>query len=410
MTFEMDSSDHAGGGEPSLYVSASEAAAMMGVAVSSLYAYVGRKGIRSQSVPGSRKRLYWREDVEKIADRKSPQRVISWDSVLVPETKITLITEKGPYYRGHSAVALAETATLEDVAALLWEQPKGTVFPDVAPPVPHGFAAARKGLANLSPREQAGSLFSLLESSNPRNFDRTALGFARAGGELLRWFVALTTGEAGPSIDPVHVALARGWKAPPGYDDVLRRLLVLLADHELTADTYAVRAVANTGCTPHQAVIAGMVATNGRRVKQGRASSVRRLIDEIISDTDPGRPLVSRYRSGEPIPGFEDNVYHGPDARAVSLLRTLAERMSDDVEVQRLLAAVDVARNGIGVEPGVAVVSIFLERKFQVPPRDASFKIAARMVGWIAHAFEQMESGPLVRPRTAYTGILPRDQ
>ncbi len=396
-------------GELSLYLSAAEAAQILGVAVASLYAYVGRKGIRSKAVPGTRKRMYWREDVEKIAHRGPSAKSVTWDSVLVPETKITLITDKGPYYRGHSAVRLSETATVEDVAAILWEQPKELLFPGEAPSVPDGFARAREGLRELSPRDQAGSLFALLESSNPRNFDRTALGFARVGGELMRWFAAITTGADRPTAEPIHITLARGWSAPEGYEDIIRRLMVLIADHELTADTYAVRAVANTGCTPHQAVMAGIVAANGRRLKQGRANAVRRLIDEIVNDTDPGRPIVNRYRSGEPIPGFEDSVYVGRDARAVALLSALAPFADKDAEVARLMAAVEIARTGASVEPGVIFVSLFLERKLQIPQRDASLKIASRMVGWIAHAYEQMESGPLIRPRTAYTGVLPTD-
>jgi citrate synthase len=399
--------------ESSLYLTAEEAAEMMGVAVPSLYAYVGRKGIRSQPIPGQRARLYWREDVEKIANRRSKASVVNWDSVLVPQTKITLITDEGPYYRGHSAVGLADTATLEDVAALLWEQDKVAVFPDTAPLSPPTVRRARAALADMSASEKIASLLALLEHSNPRNYDRTAAGFFRASGDLLRWFAALSIGAEEPSTKPVHLVLARGWKAPRGFEDMIRRMLVLLADHELTADTYAVRAVANAGCTPHQAVIAGIVATGGYRLGQGRGPTLRRLIEEIVANEDPGQPLIERYREGEPIPGFEGGPIGsvaagmGRDARAVSLLKTLEEQFGDDRDVRRLLKAVEVAREGIGVEPNIRVVYFFMERKLKIPPHDASLKVVARIVGWLAHAFEQMESGPLVRPRTAYAGPLP---
>jgi citrate synthase len=399
--------------ESSLYLTAEEAAEMMGVAVPSLYAYVGRKGIRSQPIPGQRARLYWREDVEKIANRKSKASVVNWDSVLVPQTKITLITEEGPYYRGHSAVGLADTATLEDVAALLWEQDKVAVFPDAAPSSPRTVRRARAALADMSASEKIGSLLALLEHSNPRNYDRTATGFFRASGDLLRWLAALAIGAEEPSAKPVHLVLARGWKAPRGFEDMIRRMLVLLADHELTADTYAVRAVANAGCTPHQAVMAGIVATGGYRLGQGQGSTLRRLIEEIVTNEDPGQPLIERYREGEPIPGFEGGPIGsvaaggGRDARAVSLLKTLEEQFGDDRDVRRLLKAVEVAREGIGVEPNIRVVYFFMERKLKIPPDDASLKVVARIVGWLAHAFEQMESGPLVRLRTAYAGPLP---
>jgi citrate synthase len=401
--------------ESSLYLTAEEAAEMMGVAVPSLYAYVGRKGIRSQPIPGQRARLYWREDVEKIANRKSKASVVNWDSVLVPQTKITLITDEGPFYRGHSAVLLAEKANLEDVAALLWEQDKASLFPNTTPSLPESIRRARAALAGMSASEKIGSLLTLLEHSNPRNYDRTAAGFFRAGGDLLRWFAALAIGAARPSTEPVHLVLARGWKASKRFDDMIRRILVLLADHELTADTYAVRAVANAGCTPHQAVMAGIVATGGYRLGQSKGPSLRRLIEEIVANEDPGQPLIDRYREGEPIPGFEGGpiggvstgVNAGRDARAASLLETLDDQFSDDQDVRRLLKAVEVAREGIGVEPNIRLVYFFMERKLKISPSDASLKVVARIVGWLAHAFEQMESGPLVRPRTAYAGPLP---
>ena len=401
--------------ETNLYLTAEEAADMLGIAVASLYAYVGRKGIRSQAVPGQRARLYWREDVEKIAKRRSKSGMVNWDSVLVPQTRVTLITDEGPFYRGHSAVQLAEKATLEDVAAILWQQDKAALFPGTAPSAPDTVRQARALLVGLTITEQAGSLLPLLERSNPRNYDRTPLGFARAGADLLRWFAALGL-SADPTADPIHEVLARHWNAPKGYDDIIRRVLVLLADHELTADTYAVRAVANTGVTPHQAVLAGIVASSGHRLTQGRIAAVKRFIDEVVTSTDPGQPVIERYRDGEAIPGFEggpvqateDGVHGGQDARAVALLDALGAAFGDDPEVQRLLKAVEIARESIGVEPNIRLAYIFLERKLKVEQGDVSLKVVGRTVGWIAHAYEQMEGGKLIRPRTAYIGALPK--
>ena len=48
------------------YFTAAEAAEALGVSISTLYVYVGRKGIRSQAVPGSKQRRYWRPDIERL--------------------------------------------------------------------------------------------------------------------------------------------------------------------------------------------------------------------------------------------------------------------------------------------------------------------------------------------------------
>ena len=389
-----------------LYLTAEAAAAILGVAVPSLYAYVSRKGIRSQAIPGTRARLYWREDINRIASGRAGDRTVRLDSILVPETKITLITEAGHFYRGQSAIALADTASLEEVAALLWGQNAATLFPATAPEPPPGFAAARQALSQLPAADQAAGLFPLLEHANGRSYDRSAAGFARTGAELLRWFTAIVVGADRPSARPIHLELAEGLSAPEGHLDIIRRLLVLFADHELSAPTYAVRAVANAGATPYQAVAAGIVAMKGHRMTEGRAPSVRRLIAEVLSDSNPGRPVLERFRAEEAIPGFSLSLYTSGDPRARAMLSVLQDRFGQQEDMRRLAEAIHVARDLAGVEPDLALLALFVERKLK-PQLGSVLPVVARSVGWIAHAYEQMESGGMLRPRTAYTGVLP---
>jgi citrate synthase len=389
-----------------LYLTAKQAADMLGISVSSLYAYVGRKNIRSQSVPGRRARLYWREDVEKIRS-KSEERFVKWDSILVPETKITLITDAGHFYRGHSAIELSERCSLEEVAAILWEQDVQSIFPDTPPIVPARWNRAREALSSLSPIDQAGSLFPMLEAANPRSYDRSPLGFARAGAELLRWFASMVAGADQPTAEPVHIMFGRTLKAPSGYDDLIRRLLVLCADHELSPPTYAVRAVANAGATPYQAVAVGLVAQRGQRIIESRGPVVRRFLSEVLADANPSNPVIERYRLGEQIPGFSQGIYTSGDLRARSLLKALLNRFAKDEHVRKLREAIKVARDVAGAEPDLPLIAGFIERKLGSKLGGTSLVVVARVVGWIAHAHEQMQSGPMIRPRTAYTGALP---
>src|SRR5258707_5790506 len=110
-----------------LYVSAETAAQMLRVSLPTLYAYVSRKKIRSQSVPGTRRNRYWRADIERVAggdEAPAAER----PGGLRRETDITLITEEGPHYRGENAVRLSETRSVEDDAALLWQADRSAVF------------------------------------------------------------------------------------------------------------------------------------------------------------------------------------------------------------------------------------------------------------------------------------------
>src|SRR6267142_6950419 len=99
------------------YFTAAQAAEALGVSISTLYVYVGRKGIRSQAIPGSKQRRYWRPDIERL--RKNGASLPQASIDLKIDSELTLLTEDDVFYRGRSAIALAEHASFEAVAALL---------------------------------------------------------------------------------------------------------------------------------------------------------------------------------------------------------------------------------------------------------------------------------------------------
>src|SRR5437016_3808897 len=100
-------------------LSARETAQRLGVKLDTLYAYVSRGRLPSVAVPGSRERRYRVGDVERFRAGRRGERV---RDALMPvlDSASCLIEDGRFYYRSHDAIDLAETATLEDVAALLW--------------------------------------------------------------------------------------------------------------------------------------------------------------------------------------------------------------------------------------------------------------------------------------------------
>src|ERR671918_118280 len=94
------------------WLSAAEAARLLRVSRATLYAYVSRGYVRSQSKPGSsRERRYSRDDVERLRRRteerrdpdKAAARVLQWGMPIL-ESSITLIDDNRLYYRGYDAV------------------------------------------------------------------------------------------------------------------------------------------------------------------------------------------------------------------------------------------------------------------------------------------------------------------
>jgi citrate synthase len=388
-----------------LYVSAEAAAAMLGVNLPTLYAYVSRKKIRSQSVPGTRRNRYWRADIERVVgggDAPAAER----PGGLRRETEITLITEQGPHYRGQSAVQLSETRSVEDVAALLWQADRHTVFTSALPNAPPQLPEMLQLLSGSSAADRAMALFPFIEIANPRAYDLTRDGMCQTGVDVIRWLAAFLIKAHSPSSDPLHVSVARGLGASDDMADLIRRVLVLSADHGFEPGTYAVRAVASTGVTPYRSVLTGLSVSMGRRTKIGRHEGLARLLNEVANSQEPQDPVVRRMREGEEILGFGSDLYKNGDPRARAVLQRLSEIFVDDADFGKLQRAIAVVRDAKGLEPDFALTNVYLARRLGLDGKDSLF-ILGRAIGWIAHSIEQYEVGGVIREPAMYTGPLP---
>lgn len=81
--------------------------------------------------------------------------------------------------------------------------------------------------------------------------------------------------------------------------------------------------------------------------------------------------------------------------------------MPDHDACNRLLRAIDVAHDPSGAAANFALPLFLLENRLGLQQDDGSLMGFSPLVGWVAHAAEQFNSTPLIRPRTAYVGELP---
>lgn len=392
--------------EDGLYLSADEAAALLGISLPTLYAYVSRKNIRSLKVEGSRSRRYWAADIQRLAKPRADVAVpVAEPQRIAASSAITLLTDKGLYYRGHDVIELADSAQVEQVAELMWQA--SGVFTEVLPKRPRGLAALLKVLAPLSVAEKAITLFPLIERENPKAYDLSAEGYARTGVDVVRWLAALLVDADSPSAQPLPTFIVGALGVDRAFEDLVRRVLILSIDHELDPSTYTVRAAANTGVTPYYAAITGLTSFHGRRMAYGRGETVARLLEEICSAANPETPVLERFRQGEAIPGFGSNVHGVIDPRAQSLLATLHGLFAQDVEFQRMLKAARVASELTRQPPDFILLLSFVGRKLGLVGQELSLPGVGRAIGWLAHASEQYHQHPLIRPRARYIGPLP---
>ncbi len=389
--------------DDSAFLSAQEASALLGVSKNTLYVYVGRKGLRSQSVPGSRERQYWKADILRLkhgegASARSPGE-------LKRESALTLVTDNGPHYRGHSAVELAEARSLEEVAGILWSCRAGEVFTNEPPRTPAAFAEWARLLSDESSVDRALGLFPRLEQADLRAYDLSEAGMARTGADVVRWMTAIILRQAKAPNRPIHEHIAESLNLDEGKAGLIRRLLVLSADHGFEPAAYAVRAVASTGVSPWRAVMTGLLVVLGRRSGFGRFETLRLFLSELLQG-DPEGSVVRRLRDGEPVPGFGSRLYPNGDPRAQALLAHCSNVFDGDPRLKHLAAASAVMLDAKGLQPDFALACMLVGQLLGLPASDSLFLIG-RTVGWVAHSVEQYAAGEFEHLDGLYLGPLP---
>jgi citrate synthase len=386
------------------YVSARDAAKMLGVSLQTLYAYVSRKGLRSQPIPGGKRRRYWKPDIERVA--RGEEVIRPARRLARQESKLTLLTDGALYYRGVDAAELAETSSFESVAALLWGLPESEVFKATPPALPRLFQKMHRLLRHESDVNRAMSMLPLFEEVNPKAYDLSPLGMARTGADVVRVIAAITLGSERPTGEPLHEFIARTVGASALQSELIRRQLVLAADHGFEPGAVAVRVAASAGVSPWRSVITGLAIVLGRRTNLSRWLAVSRLLTEITASADPARPILERIRAGENVPGFDAPMHAHGDPRARALLGFCDSALAKDSSYQRLAEALAAAKSIQGLEPNFPLAFQFVDSKTGIGPHHTLYHVG-RSAGWIAHGIEQSQAGETERLEPVYRGNLP---
>lgn len=399
----------------STWLSSSAALALLRVRPQTLYANVSRKRIRVRRDPDDpRRRLYHAGDVRRlVSHRRGPPRAeqlaaeaVSWGSPILASA-VSTVAYGRLWYRGRDVLELAEQATLEEVAGLLWQSdaPPSLNPSDRVPIAAEtAFQAAYEVLARhaacTAPTYgraisslQGEAAHVLADVANAmldaigkpaRDSHRTAGRSRRVGGAGSR---------AGQG--SLHSRLARAWGRPAAAD-VIRRALVLLADHELNASTFATRVAASTGASLPACLLAGLCTLSGP-LHGNAATSVQVLVRSAL-EQGAERALRECLERGQAVAAFGHPLYPAGDVRAIALLERIL--------VPPIFAELaEVGERLIGEPPNVDFAFAALTASAGLPADAPVILFAlARSVGWIAHVLEQRQSGSLIRPRARYSG------
>ncbi|MGH7769173.1 MAG: citrate/2-methylcitrate synthase [Candidatus Binatia bacterium] len=399
------------------HLAAREAAKKLGISLPTLYAYVSRGLIRSETVgAGKRRRCYRSEDIDLLKQQrelrrnpaKAVERSLHWGQPLM-ESAITLIADGRLYYRGRDAVSLAETRTVEEVAALIW-----TGDPNTAAKLFGSEAALSrrvlrlcKNFSALPAVESFQMLLPLAAADDPAACDLRPPAVAQAGARILRLLSRLA---AGRRVDENSIALAIQKGLAPGKPkaaSLINAALILCADHELNVSSFAARCVASAGSTPYGVVVGGLAALQG--VKHGRATErIEAFLAEARAPASIRQVMAGRLKRGEAIPGFGHPLYPDGDPRGKALLEFTFRAFPRAPAVALATSAAEAALGLIGERPTIDFGLVILARALNLPPCGALTLFAiGRTIGWIGHAIEEYRRDRIIRPRARYIGEQP---
>jgi citrate synthase len=429
------------------WIRAGEAARRLGVKQATLYSYVSRGVLRRRTGEDGRSSLFDAGEVESLARRGRPRHPGAGEFVI--ESALTEITSDRTCYRGFDITALAARYELEDAAWLLWT---GELTGRDREPWRATEAALRAGRAAQAalppgtlPLERFGVIVPALAATDPLRLqldppaviaagqaimaglvdclpapggpeaaaagspgDSTSPGGASGGADVAGQDGGASPGKAGPGAGSLTGRLwGRLCPGPPdnGLRSALRVALVLLADHELAASTFAARVAASVRADPYAVVATGLGAAGGA-LHGGASLGVEAMLAAAAGPQDVTRVVGSLLRRGERIPGFGHFVYRAGDPRAAFLLGEIRARAPRS---PRLAVADALVREVVGrglPTPNIDfALAVLASVAGMVPGAAEAVFAVARTAGWIGHALEEYARHTPLRPRARYTGL-----
>lgn len=364
---------------------AASVCAQLGVSRQTLYAYVSRGLVRATEDPrDTRRSLYDKRDVAALVQRKrlgrSRQAVASstihWGEPVL-KSSITQIIDGEFYYRGEKATSLAAHQSLEAVASRLTRN-------SMHARQVTGFDARQSKLADPFQRIIKGFSEAVVTTSSQKT-----------EAQLLRMAAILAAGTKDRDNEPIHELLARAWSNDARASDIIRQALVLCADHELNASTYACRIAASAGSSLPACILVGLVTLSGTE-HGGLTERCREWMLKAETTTNLTRLIRNQIRRHGTIPGFGHPLYPDGDPRARMLMQLCPLP-------PRWRSVVEKASGEFVLYPSLDFGLALIERHFALPKGSGLAMFAVgRIAGWIAHAMEQKRTGRLIRPRASY--------
>lgn len=201
--------------------------------------------------------------------------------------------------------------------------------------------------------------------------------------------------------------MLNGEKPSPTAEKALDVALILHADHEFNASTFAARVTAATLADMHSAITSGIGALKGPLHGGANEAVMRILFDIDKKGADPVEHVKDMLAQKKKVPGFGHRVYHTEDPRATHL-RQMSQDLgrSADPKWYDMSAKIEqyIKRDKhLNANVDFYSASTYTTLGIDVDLFTPIFAVS-RISGWTAHVIEQHDDNRLIRPRAEYIG------
>ena len=353
------------------------------------------------------------------------------EGIVAAESKICYIDGDAGIlsYQGYNIHTLAEKATFEEVIYLLWygrlpkqaelDQLKAALVANRE--IPAEVAAFLKSAGKAVPMDVLRTAVSMLSLYDPEAKDssieaseRKAVKLMARTPTIVTTFDRLRNGKEVVAGDPKLDMAANFLYTLTGKkpDEVMERAidiaLILHADHELNASTFAARVVAATLSDIYSAVTAGIGALKGPLHGGANEDAIKMLLATGTADKAIEH-VKNMLANKQKVPAFGHRVYHTTDPRATHL-KALSEEIGkrtghEDLYLtsKRIEQYMKESKN-LNANVDFYSASTYYSLGIPIDLFTSVFAVS-RMSGWTAHVLEQYRNNRLIRPRADYTGL-----
>ncbi|EPY14913.1 MULTISPECIES: citrate synthase [Paenibacillus] len=351
------------------------------------------------------------------------------EGIVATTSSISSIIDGVLTYRGYNIDDLADHTTFEEVVHLLWfgklpnqeelselrtRLEKSAAIPSAVVEQMKLYPSDANTMAVLRTAISALALYD--EQANDTGHDANvhkAIALQAQLPTVVAAFARVRAGKEPISPKPGHsiaynfLYMLTGEEPSDSAVSAMDKALVLHADHELNASTFAARVTVATLSDMYSGVVSAIGALKGP-LHGGANEAVMVMLEEIADLDRVDDYIQSKLDNKEKIMGFGHRVYKNGDPRAKHLQKMSHElgEACQDMKLYDMSTRIESLVTGQkGLKPNVDFYSASVYTMLGIP-RDLFTPIFAisRVSGWTAHILEQLDNNRIIRPRAEYTG------